>query len=124
MDNEQLSVVPFQNLINKLWFRTDDMFSIEEAQKQIGKEEKIKTSKTMSENAKETSYNYLLNKFKSKDSNISESLNTYKQLDYIYTTNLFTQELETFSCLAFLSTGNSIIKPCKIKMEPDFKNKG
>ena len=122
-DSHSTKVI-IQNLINKLWFRTDDMFSIEEAQKQIGKEEKIKTSKTISENAKETNFNYILNKFKSKDSNISESINTYKQLDYIYTTNLFTQELETFSCLAFLSTGFSIIKPCKIKMKPDFKNKG
>ena len=41
-----------QNLINKIWFRTDDIFTIEEAQKQLGKEEKVKTSKNISENAK------------------------------------------------------------------------
>ena len=113
--------VIIQNLINKLWFRTDDMFSIEEAQKQIGKEDKIKTSKSISENAKETHYNYIFNKFQSKDSNISESINTYKQLDYVYNTNFFTQDLETFSCLAFLSTGSKIIKPCKLYLEPYFK---
>ena len=45
-------------LVNKLWFRNDDIFTIEEAQKQVGKEEKKKTSKTISENAKETNYNY------------------------------------------------------------------
>lgn len=113
--------VIIQNLINKLWFRTDDIFSIEEAQKQIGKEYKIRTSKSISENAKKTNYNYIFNKLKSKDSSISESINTYTQLDYIYNTNFFTQELETFSCLAFLSTGNSILKPCKIKLEPQFQ---
>ena len=112
--------VIIQNLINKLWFRTDDIFSIEEAQKQIGKEEKIKTSKSIAENAKETKYNFILNAFKSKDSNISESINTYTQMDYIYNTNFFTQELETFSCLGFLSTGDCIMKPNKISMNPEF----
>ena len=34
-----------QNLINKIWFRTDDIFTIEEAQKQLGKEEKEKILK-------------------------------------------------------------------------------
>ena len=47
-----------QNLINKLWYRTDDTFTIEDAQKQIGKEDKTKTSKSISENAQETNYNY------------------------------------------------------------------
>lgn len=112
--------VIIQNLINKLWFRTDDIFSIEEAQKQIGKEEKQKTSTSISENAKETYYSYIFNCFKSKDSNISESINTYTQNDFIYQTNYFTQELKTFSCLAFLSTGNSIMSPCKLYMEPEF----
>lgn len=41
-----------QNLINKIWFRTDDIFTIEEAQKLLGKEEKSRTSRTISENAK------------------------------------------------------------------------
>lgn len=113
--------VIIQNLINKLWFRTDDIFSIEEAQKQIGKEDKIKTSTSISENAKETHYNYIINRFTSTDSNITESLNTYTQLDYIYNTNFFTQNLEVFSCLSFLSNGKNIFKPCKLTMEPDFQ---
>ena len=50
--------VKIYNLINKIWFRTDDILTIEEAQKQLGKEDKIKTSKNISENAKETKYIY------------------------------------------------------------------
>ena len=109
-----------QNLINKIWFRTDDIFTIEEAQKQIGKEEKIKTSKNISENAKETNYSYILKSLRSRDSSIAESFNMYTQNDYIYETNFFTQDLETFTALAFLSNGNKIIKPQKIKMIPYF----
>ena len=111
-----------QNLVNKFWFRTDDIYTIEEAQKQIGKEEKKKESKSISENSKETNYNYLTHKFSSRGSNVSESINSYTQLDYIYETNFFTQKLETFSCIGFLSDGTSILPPQKINLIPYFIN--
>lgn len=122
LDNQNTAKAIIQNLVNKLWFRTDDIFTIEDAQKQLGKEEKTKISKTISENAKTTNFNIITKKFNSLDSNLSESINTYSQFDYIYDTNFFTQKLETFSALAFLSTGNSIIPPQKLNMIPYFKN--
>lgn len=112
-----------QNLINKIWFRTDDTFTIEESQKQLGKEEQERTSKTISENAKETNYSYITNSLNSMNSSISESYNSYYQKDYIYDTNFFTRQLETFTALTFLSDGNQIFEPKKIKMLPYFKNK-
>ena len=77
--------------------------------------------KTISENAKETNFNYLFHKFQSKNSNLSESFNSYFQTDYIFDTNFFSQKLETFSCVAFLSDGNKILKPQKINLIPYFK---
>ena len=112
-----------QNLINKIWFRTDDIFTIEEAQKQLGKEEKTRISKSISENAKETNFSYISNTLNSENSNISESISTYIQNDYIYESNYFTQKLETFHALCFLSDGNKIYPPCKIQMIPYFKNR-
>ena len=109
-----------QNLINKIWFRTDDIFTIEEAQKQLGKMDKVKTSKNISENAKDTKYNYITRSMSSRDSSISESLNVYTQNEYIFDTNFFTQKLETFTALAFLSNGNKIFRPRKIRMFPYF----
>lgn len=120
--DESATKVILQNLINKLWFRTDDIFTIEEAQKQIGKEEKEKISTTISENAKETKLNLITNNLVSRDSNISESFNKYTQNDYIYDTNYFSQNLETFSCLAFISDGLRILKPTKLQMIPYYKN--
>lgn len=110
-----------QNLVNKLWFRTDDILTIESAQKQIGKEEKKKTSKTISENAKRTTYNFFTNSLKSEDSNISESLNTYSQSDFIFDTKFFTQNLNTFNCLAFISNGVKILPPQKVILTPYFE---
>ena len=121
LNNEYSVKVIVQNLVNKLWFRTDDIFTIEDSQKQIGKEDKEKSSRTISENSKENNYNYLLKRFSSIDSNLSESINTYYQFDYSFDYNFFTQELETFTCLAFLSTGTKIIKPQRLNMLPYFK---
>lgn len=119
-DESSVKVIT-QNLINKIWFRSDDIFTIEEVQKQLGKEEKQKISKSISESAKETNFNYITNTFNSTNSNISESYNSYYQTDYIYDTNFFTRELETFTALTFLSDGNKIYSPKKLKMLPFFK---
>lgn len=121
LNDESILKVVIQNLINKIWFRTDDTYTIEEVQKQIGKEEKERISKSISENAKETKYSYVTKTFKSTDSNISESISSTYEKDYVFDTKFFTQELETFVALAFLSNGNKIIKPQKLKLIPYFK---
>lgn len=119
-DDASVKVI-IQNLVNKIWFRTDDIFTIEEAQKQLGKEDKEKFSKSISESAKETKFSYITNTLNSENSNISETYSTVIQNDFIYDTNFFTQHLETFSALTFLSDGNIIFKPKKLKMIPYFK---
>lgn len=120
INNQYAVKVIIQNLINKFWFRTDDISTIDDIQKQIGKEDKIRTSKSISENAKETYYSYFTNSLNSKNSNLSESINEYTQNDFIYDTKFFTQNLETFSCLSFLSDGYKILKPMKLKLIPYF----
>ena len=121
LKDEVTTKVILQNIINKIWFRTDDIFTIEEAQKQIGKEDKEKISTTISENAKETKVNFITNTLISKNSNLSESYNKYTQNDYIYDTKYFSQTLETFKSLAFISDGFKILKPQEIKMIPHFE---
>ena len=120
LNNKYAVEVIIQNLVNKFWFRTDDIFTIESAQKQIGKEDKEKIFKSISENAKETNYSYITNSLNSDNSSISESISTQVLYDYIFDTHFFTQELENFCSLAFLSDGNKIMKPQKIKLKPYF----
>ena len=122
--NNQASVnVIIQNLINKLWFRTDDIFTIENAQKQIGREDKEKISKGISENAKETVFNYFTNSLNSKNSSISETITTSLYTEFIYDTNFFTQHLKNFHCLSFLSNGSEIIPPSELNLFPFFYSK-
>lgn len=122
IQNESAVKVIIQNLVNKLWLRTDDIYTIENAQKQVGREDKTKISKNISENSSETNYNYFTNSLASRKSNLSETISTHIQTDYIYDINFFTQNLETFSCLSFISDGNKILPPCKINLIPYFKN--
>ena len=121
LQNEAAVKVIVQNLVNKLWLRTDDIYTIESAQKQIGREDKTKISKNISENASETNYNFFTNSLASRKSNLSETISTHIQTDYIYDINFFTQNLQTFSCLSFLSNGNKILPSCKINLIPYFK---
>lgn len=122
VQNEASLKVIIQNLVNKLWLRTDDMYTIESAQKQLGREDKTKVSKNIAENASETNFNYFTNSLRSRKSNLTETISTQIQTDYIYDINFFTQNLETFSCLAFISNGNKILPPCKINLIPYFKS--
>ena len=118
LKDENSAKVIIQNLVNKIWFRTDDNFTIEEAQKQLGKEDKTKLSRSISENAKETTYSYLLNTFKSDNSSLSESVSTQVYHDFIYDFNSFSRELKAFQAICFLSTGSEILKPQIVKMNP------
>ncbi len=120
INNQYTVKVIIQNLINKFWFRTDDTFTIEDAQKQLGKEEKQKYSKSISESSKDPKFSSLSSILSYEKPNFSESLNSYTQFDFMFDTNFFTQRLNTFSCLAFLSTGNSIMQPQKIDLVPYF----
>ncbi len=122
LNNKFAAEVIIQNLVNKIWLRTDDVYTIENAQKQIGKEDKEKILRSISENAQETNYSYFTHSLNSKNSNISESISTQLIYEYKYDSQFFTQELETFSSLAFLSDGNKILKPMKIILKPYFKN--
>ena len=120
LNNQYTVKVIVQNLINKFWFRTDDLFTVEDAQKQIGKEEKTKISFGFSENSNDSNSSNLIKAISSHKISSSESINKYTQFDFIYDTNFFTRELKTFSCVCFISDGNRIISPQKIDLIPYF----
>ena len=63
----------------------------------------------------------MTNSLESKKANISESLNTSLQYEFAYDSKFFSQELQTFECLSFLSDGTKILPPSKLKMIPYFK---
>ena len=121
-DNTNLHII-LQSLVNKIWFRTDDIFTIEEIQKQLGKENKEHFTKTISENSEDTKYNFITSSFKSKKSNISESISKSYQKEYIYDTSFFTKDLNTFNALIYISNGINITPSQKINLIPYFNKR-
>ena len=118
LKSPDLTKVLIQSLINKFWFRTDDIFTIEEIQKQIGSEMKVQETINFSENARSSKYNFIFDSFISVDSSISESYSKSLQKDFVFDTSFFTQKLETFSCLAFISDGFKILPIKKLQLSP------
>ena len=119
LKDEFTTDVIIQSLVNKIWYRQDDIRTIEKAQKVIGKEEKEKVSQTMSESSKEANYNYILKKFVTQNSNLSESINKYKVLEEKFDVKEFSYNLKVFEAIALISykNKNSVLK---IKMLPYF----
>ena len=111
-----------QNLINKIWLRTDDSFTVEEAQKQLGKEDKEKASKSISESSGDVKKSRLLGTLISDKASISESVNISIQKEFIFDEQILTQALDVFTGVCFLSDGAKILEPTVVHMQPYFSD--
>jgi hypothetical protein len=109
-----------QNLINKIWLRTDDLFTVEEAQKQLGKEDKEKITKSISESSGDVKKSRILGTLVSDKSSISESVNVNTVKEFVFEETLFTQHLDVFTGICFLSDGAKIIDPSIVHLQPYF----
>lgn len=101
--------VIIQNLVNKIWFRNDDNYTISEIVKQLGKINVTKENRSISESGQESKKNILGTGFRNKKSSISKSLNYVLVKENEYDENFFSRELKTFEALAFISTKEGII---------------
>jgi SepF-like predicted cell division protein (DUF552 family) len=117
LNNINAAKIIIQNLVNKIWFRNDDVYTVEEIIKQIGKEEKEKLSVNLNEASKETKYNLFTNNFKNIKSNLSEGYTVTKSLENILDCNYFTTKLKTFETACMLSDGNNVTLYKKVKLK-------
>lgn len=109
LKDQNTANVIIQNLVNKIWFRNDDNYTISEAIKQLGKINVTKENRTISEAGQESKKNMLGTGFKNKKSSISKSLNYVQVKENEYDENFFSRELKTFEALTFISTNEGII---------------
>lgn len=97
-----------QNLVNKIWLRSDDDFTIESAQKATGKTEKSRRSESISESGKNSSYSWTFGRSTAADSNLTKSVNYQTVEDYIFPYDFFRQQLRILTGVAFYYLGNPI----------------
>jgi len=109
-----------QNLINKIWLRTDDSYTVEEVQKHLGREDKEKVSKSISESSGDVKKSRILGSLVSDKASISESLNVNVVKEFIFDEQMFTQSLDVFKAICFLSDGDKIHEPTVVHLQPYF----
>ncbi len=117
LKNEYAAKVIIQNLVNKIWFRNDDTYTISEIIKSVGKRIKENETISLSESSQNTNYNFLFNKFKANKSGLSESYSISKKNEYILSEEDLTQKLGTFEAICMLSDGNKIEFINKLKLK-------
>lgn len=110
-----------QNLINKIWLRSDDKLTIETAQMLTGKEEKEKYSKNISESLTDAKKSKLFGRLESDKASISESVNVSTSRDFVFEEKIFTQELKLFTAVAFTAHDEGMNEPYIVHLMPYFK---
>lgn len=117
LNNEYSARVIIQNLVNKIWFRNDDVYTINEIIKQIGKEKKDLKTTNFSENARSSRFNILSSKFKNYNTSLAKSISYSEKDDYIFSEDFFTLGLKTFEATCLISDGKNIklYKKCTLK---------
>ena len=109
LKDQNASNVIIQNLVNKIWFRNDDNYTISEVVKQLGKINVTKENRTISESGQESRKNMFGSGFRNKKSSISKALNYVVVKENEYDENFFSRGLKTFEALAFISTKEGIV---------------
>lgn len=109
LKDQNAANVIIQNLVNKIWFRNDDNYTISEIIKQLGKINVTKENRTISETGQESRKNILGSGFKNKKSSISKALNYVIVKENEYDENFFSRQLKTFEALTFISTNEGIV---------------
>ncbi len=113
LKNEQATNVIIQNLVNKIWFRSDDNYTVEEILKQLGKEKKILETKAIAEGAQESKVS-LTAGFINKKASITETISYSENKDYIFDSNFFSRELKAFEAVIYLSKNGAMLNAKKI----------
>lgn len=105
LKSEKSATVIIQNLVNKIWLRNDDIYTIEQIIKQIGKEEKQKKTLSYGEEGHETRYNIFSNGFLNRKSNLSQSYSVTNSIENVLNDEYFSRNLKTYEAVCLLSDG-------------------
>lgn len=106
LENEKLVDSILQNLVNQIWLRSDDEYTIEKAMKACGKVKKYKENISFSENAKNSRYSRLFGATLSNQGNLSQSISYSEVEEPRFTYDNFTLDLKVLKAIAKLSMGS------------------
>ncbi len=114
LKNGEHTRVIIQNLVNKIWFRNDDIYTVSEVIKQLGKINIVRENKSVSESSTESKKYIFKEGFKNTKSSISKTLNYVETKENEYDENFFTRELKNFEALALFMGKEGMQEPKKV----------
>ena len=123
-NSESATKVIIQNLVNKICFRNDDIYTVSEIIKYIGKEVKKYETVNYSESSQNSKFSIVSNNFRNYKSGLSKSLSYADKIDYSLNEEYFTNTLKTFEALIFFSDGKkmNIVKKFNLKRWDENRN--
>ena len=114
LKNEENTRVLIQNLVNKIWFRNDDIYTVSEIIKQLGKINIVRENKSVSESSTESKKYMFREGFRNTKSSISKTLNYVETKENEYDENFFTRELKTFEALVMFMGKEGMKEPKRV----------
>ena len=117
LQDEKSANVIIQNLVNKIWFRNDDIYTVKEIIKQVGKIEKNIKTLSYTESGQNSKYSILNNKFKDYKTGLSKGYSLNLKDEYRFNEEYITSNLNTFEAICFISDGNKIKIIDKLKFK-------
>ena len=121
LGNQSASNTLQQNLVNKIWLRSDDEATIKLAQMLTGRVEKERYSSNISESASNAQQSSLTGLIQGQQTSLSESRNISTQRENLFEEVDFTQNLKMFMGITFLAGNNGMQQPTYVHLLPHFK---
>jgi hypothetical protein len=107
------------NASTKLHFRQTDDFTLEAIEKEVGLMDVAKTSLSYSEGANDTKLNYVVGEFTNETINLSKSKSVQIEEKPRFDKE-FIRTLPNFTCIALVSSGDTIMDSTVLYMRPPF----
>ncbi len=97
-----------QNVVNKIFLRTDDKYSANIMKDLIGQFNKTKYTETTTESAQRSDASYAIKKVVGQHKNINTSIGKSTEKEFYFTESFLTKELNTGQSVSFLFDGQKI----------------
>lgn len=97
-----------QNVVNKIFLRTDDKYSANIMKDLIGQFNKTKYTETTTESAQRSDASYAIKKVIGQQKNINTSIGKSTEKEFYFTESFLTKELNTGQSVSFLFDGQKI----------------
>lgn len=123
LKNKDTTNMLLQSFVNKIWMRSDDEETVKTVMNHIGKEDKERVSRSISESSQKSRVSFSIGKILDKGKNLSTSSSISVQKDFRFDEYFLMQVLDAYKAVCFISTGKKIKKTKVVHLSPLFEGR-